>query len=91
MSPAQRAVWAMTRVQGRQRYIWRFGVCQWGLFMYLAMSVAPAYLKYFQQGADKVDLWLGLLNGAIIWLLGGYWFGKTTWAQNERLFWASPN
>ncbi|MBE7159486.1 MAG: hypothetical protein INR62_13820, partial [Rhodospirillales bacterium] len=87
MSPKHRAVWAMTRTQGRQSYIWRVGVCQYGLFMFLLNS-ASTYYDYFQRDSGRVHLWFGLLFDAVVAVSLGSLCGKAMWSQFEKQFWA---
>jgi hypothetical protein len=83
------AKWERTREAGRRRYVWQTGVLGWGAPMFVLMT---AFIYVQQKGptwpsADELPFVLFLIpTSALIWLLGGYWFGSTMWSTMERAY-----
>lgn len=79
MTPDRAAKWAATRAQGRWPFVWRAGVLQWGLLMFGIMGG--------MQLAQYPSRWVFVLALNLpLWLLGGFFFGLSTWHFSERSY-----
>jgi hypothetical protein len=77
----QRQYWLGVQANGREKFVWRFGVLRWGLSAFaISTSLMLAFdLRGYQPSAYAIAAVLVCLA---IWTLGGYWFGGHVW---ERL------
>ena len=79
MNADRAAKWAVTRRQGRNSYVWRSGVLQFGLVIGGAMAGA-------QIGLNP-SRWLFLIALYLpIWLGAGFLAGLSTWYTTERSY-----
>lgn len=79
MTPERAKKWAEVRAKGRQAFVWRNGVLQWGLTMcgvFVGMQTA--------QTPSRLPLIL-LIN-VPAWFVGGLLFGFLTWHFSERSY-----
>ena len=60
---------------------WIYMGAGWGLFMWLIMSVAPAFLH---RGAEGGPDWIRVCVGIPIWAVGGLMFGYFMWRFLKR-------
>jgi hypothetical protein len=72
----QRDLWLKMRTKGRRKFILYNGVLGWGGFMFLAMNLIE--IGFHHQAID----WF-LPFSALIWLVGGYSWGKYMWDHFE--------
>ena len=86
MSPKQRERWAKVRSGGERRFVWLRGVCGWGIYMFCVSRGVPAIRDYSRRHALDHLFWSQLIIGAVIWPIGGYFFGTSLWASTERRF-----
>jgi hypothetical protein len=81
--------WERTREAGKRRYVWVTGVLGWGVPMFVVMT---AFFYVQQRGliwpsVEELPFVLGLIPmSALIWFIGGYWFGSTMWSTMERAY-----
>lgn len=71
--------WERTRMMGRKRYIWTFGVGFWGVFTGFFWAVGMSVLN----GMEQLPFLLSL--ALVVFPAAGYIFGAVTWRMNEAL------
>ena len=72
--------WAETRQKGKWRFVCITGVLAWGLPMFVVMT-------FFVNRRTEVPLTPGRIAvSAILWIIGGFFFGLSTWALSERKY-----
>lgn len=76
--------WATVRTQGRQRYIWGYGVLRWGGLMFCFSLAVYHYRQFGSVISSEGHLWFRLLLGALVWTCVGYLYGRSSWHRNER-------
>lgn len=74
------AKWKATRALGRERFVWRVGVCYWGGLMCATMFAFEMTLP------DTTFSWMYLLRSVLMWAALGYAWGAGTWALNEKIY-----
>ena len=81
MSDREASTWDAVRARGRRRYILMSGVLGWGLPMAFGVVLGEELLL------DRPGPFLGRLAiSLVMFLLGGFWFGRKMWADNERRY-----
>ena len=71
--------WVQTRQMGQSAFVWKYGVACWGLMTALAWSVLMAC-----QNGDPRSLISLLPIALVVFLAGGYAFGRVMWWLGER-------
>ena len=70
--------WFRIREKGRLKYIFKYGVLFWGLWM-------SSFLFIYDHWNTPVDNWLiELAKYLIIWPLYGFIVGLVSWNENEK-------
>lgn len=86
-TPKSLAKWEQKRHGGKRRYIWRDGVLGWGVPMFIVMTSFMYVQKFGPVWPSIGDLPVSLiLINAVLWPIGGYWFGATMWSTMERAY-----
>jgi hypothetical protein len=80
MTPQQIESWGKSRAKGRTRFVWRMGVVAWGLPTAITWAVVMAAF----QGWERLPLLLPI--ALLLFPIGGYWFGASTWRKYEGLY-----
>lgn len=71
--------WTKRRSMGRTRFIWLVGVLGWGLTMTVVMGI----YEFFDH-PNHPALWGLTVFGAVVFLIGGYFFGMSMWYFLEK-------
>ena len=72
--------WAVTRAQGKNKFILVNGVLAWGLPMFVVMALMPILSGKATASPSYFAVMIPL------WAVAGLCFGWGTWALSERLF-----
>ena len=86
-TPKSLAKWEQMRLGGKKQYIWKVGVLSWGIPMFISMTG----FMYVQKvgltwpSVENFPFSLMMIN-AVLWLIGGYWFGATVWSTMEKAY-----
>ena len=80
MKPEVRAKWSQTRAKGKADYVLKAGVLSYGLPMFLIMT----FFVHRERLTTNF-----ILVSALLWLLGGVFFGVAMWHVYEARFKAS--
>ncbi|OWK41587.1 hypothetical protein [Fimbriiglobus ruber] len=71
--------WQQTRQMGRQRFVWLYGVCGWGLSVGVLWSIGFWYIS-----DPHPPFWLVIGLGLLGFPPGGYLWGRLMWWWFER-------
>jgi uncharacterized BrkB/YihY/UPF0761 family membrane protein len=85
MREQYRQRWVKMRAGGRTRYIWRYGVLRFGGGCF---AIGTPLLLLFAPRTHSLtvsEILASTLISAIIWPIGGYWFGRQTWDLMEKM------
>lgn len=77
--------WEEIRAKGKNHYIWNYGVLRWGLFMFIAMTIAQS-IKLSKADFTLKRVLVIILTNLILFPIGGYFFGLLTWRSYEKKF-----
>jgi hypothetical protein len=78
---AQQAKWLKARAHGKRNFVLLRGVLGWGGFMFLFMA---AFSYIFNRAF--FDLRLLLIVEAVVWPIGGYFYGLWLWNLMESKY-----
>ena len=70
--------WETTRKLGRGRYVLRYGIAGWAI----PVGVFLTGIDIWQHGFSLSKI----IIAAIIWPVGGYFFGMIVWSSSERRY-----
>ena len=77
MKPEVREKWARTRAKGKRDYVLKSGVLAYGLPMFLIMT--------FYVNRERLTPSFILIS-ALLWLIGGIFFGVAMWSVYEARY-----
>ena len=91
MNSIKRERWSQTRELGKQRFILRFGVLQWGITTGVCFWLLRTWREigsggYVEQLSSNLG---GLVSGVLIFSVVGALFGLITWNNLEKQFLAT--
>ena len=72
--------WAVTRAQGKRKFILVNGILAWGLPMFFIMALMPVISGKVIASVSYFALMVPL------WTAAGFFFGWGAWAWSEKLF-----
>ncbi len=84
--------WEQTRRMGREQWIWRRGVCGWGLSVAFFFSIISPVAFWFilQPGGSFGNLLcLTATLSFIGFPVGGYFWGASVWSRAEKEYLAA--
>ena len=85
-TPNRLCWWEKTRIQGKRHFVlWR-GVIFWGGFMFVFMQLWQYVFWYYRYHSAPPAMGAYLLISAIVYPIGGWWWGNIIWAMTERSY-----
>ena len=76
--------WEKTRAQGMKRFIWTYGVLQWGGFMFFFSFAVFQHRHYGDLLSTEGNLPFRLVLALSVWAYVGYLYGRSVWRKNEQ-------
>ncbi len=85
--------WLEMKALGRKKFIFKVGVLRFGLVMALVYLAMNLFFRIFVVGKfNFVDYFLSveflkqLIASLVLWLLAGWFFGRSVWRAYEKRF-----
>jgi hypothetical protein len=76
--------WEKTRAQGQKRFVWGYGVLQWGGFMFCFSMAVFQYSHYGHVFSTEGNLPFRLVLALLVWIYVGRLYGMSQWRRNEQ-------
>lgn len=76
--------WKKTREEGKNRFIWKHGILQWGGFMFFFSLGVFQHSHYGNILSTGDNLPFRLILALVVWIWVGYLYGQSRWRRNEQ-------
>jgi len=82
----RRNFWFETRKRGRKRFVWRCGILQWGLWMFLVLSIWSLFLGPRTHALSIAEYITLIIVNLIVCSTGGLLFGLILWSYLQKKY-----
>jgi antibiotic biosynthesis monooxygenase (ABM) superfamily enzyme len=82
----KRNSWFELKKRGRKRFVWRYGILLWGLWMFLVFSIWTLF-RGPRTHALSIAKYISLIIlNLIVWSIGGLVFGLFLWSRLQKKY-----
>ncbi len=90
---AMKEKWNSMQKIGKKKFVFKYGVLRFGLVMAVIYLVVSNVAASFYQ--EDYNFWTHIQSAAflkqlfaalVLWLLAGWWFGRSIWRSYRRRF-----